>query len=253
MKKTLFIAYLLVFTFKAQGQFSIGADILGVNLSKIRQNEIGLTADSTLSKSRLAYALNAQAVAGYRWNSWEFSLGLGYQKYSWKQKFKSPAAEVAALLGPTPPFDSTLYLGNVAYKSQMYTLPLGVKYLLKYDSSSRFNVFLSFQIIPAIAFDRVAKSEFFHENVLGADAATGLTAATDAYFGSQVNTVYLEGKTELGVRFWNKKQTFSVDISMGYLRGGSTLHKQMQAGSGYVCRLGCRYFFNSKVAEKLLP
>lgn len=250
MKKTSICILLFLAFLEVHAQFSLGADLLGMGLSRSAQNEAVLRLDTNLAPSRLVFSINANLVGAYKFKHWEFSLGLGHGNYFWKQKFDAPTEDLKVLLGSNSQSDSSDILRRVTYTTRFVTLPVGVKYLFGNKPDSWANVFMSIRLTPTFTHHKKAnpvfwdRSSFIFPSTVEEDPA--LVDATKAYFLAKVNSFLLDGKAEAGFRLWGNKRKYAVDFSIGYLYGFIPLHEQMGSTKGLFGNLALRFFFKSK-------
>jgi hypothetical protein len=250
MKKTSICILLFLAFLEVHAQFSLGADLLGMGLSRSAQNEEVLRLDTNLASSRLVFSINANLVGAYKFKHWEFSLGVGHENYFWKQKFDAPTEDLKALIGSNSLSDSSDILRRITYSSKLITLPVGVKYLFGNKPDAWANAFLSIRLTPTFTHKQKAdpvfrdKTSFLFPVAVDEDPA--LVDATKAYFLAKVNTFLLDGKAEAGFRLWGNKRKYAVDFSIGYLYGFIPLHEQMGSTKGLFGNLALRFFFKSK-------
>ncbi|MBC7776076.1 MAG: hypothetical protein H7246_11635 [Phycisphaerae bacterium] len=254
MKKSSLCSLLILAFLEVHGQFSLGADLVGIGLTRASQNDIGLKLDSSLSSSRLVFSVNSNLVGAYKFKSWEFSLGIGHENYFWKQKFDAPTADVKSFVGSDSQSDSSDYLAKVTYSSKLMTLPIGAKYLWGQKSDSWANAFVAVRLMPSFAYHRSASAGFFDRPSfflfpfrVRREEDPALDAATEAYFQPKANPFLLDGIAEIGCRLWGGRRKYAVDFSIGYLYGFIPLHEQMRSTKGLFGNLALRFFFKRNV------
>ncbi len=256
MKKTIFLAACLSCVLQLQAQFSIRTNVPTLMLGLVEESESGLFPDSSYSSNRFVFTIQGDLSLAYQVNSWEFSLGLGYQLSRWNQRFDAPMEDVKALVGSQSLSDSSDILGKIGYSGRYYIVPLGAKYF--FDKEAPISAFLSMQIQPAFAYQRIATAKFFEDgSFLGLRVASEedpiLRAETEDYFLSQTNSFAMDGKMEFGFRFLGGKSRFGLDLSLGYQHGLVRRHTQMGLPRSVYVSMGLRYVISNKTSKVSAP
>jgi hypothetical protein len=256
MKKTIFLAACLSCALQLYAQFSIRTNVPTMMLGFVEDSDIELMQDNSYSNNRFVFTIQGDLSLAYQVNSWEFSLGMGYQLTQWNQRFDAPLEDVKAFIGSKSLSDSSDVLGKISYSGRYYIVPLGAKYF--FDKEAPVSAFLSLQIQPAFAYQRIATAKFFDDgSFLGLRAVSEedpiLQAETEDYFLRQTNSFAMDGKGEFGFRFWGGKSRFSLDLSLGYQHGLVRRQAQMGLPRSVYVSMGLRYVISNKTPSVSAP